>query len=555
MSKQATAKTSDLSYNRYREDFRILSGSSARVIVTPSREPYRTANTLREWAAAKDKMAYHEWDCLHGWRQWEYNQGELGKGDKAIEIFGALKKVNNVDGGGKEFADGLYVVHYPHWNLKQHAGLIQVLKLYAKDFASALRRMVLLVPEGFALPAELENDLVVLDATLPSKEELRHIYDFTIESVARDTGKAPKYDERSIEEILAVASGMTEMEFKNALTRSVVTNRLTLPNTPIEDFIAVISGVKTDVVKRSEVLEIMPPAKLSEIGGLDVLKEWLQECQGILGQAALDYGADRPKGAVLIGPPGTGKSLAAKVTASILRLPLVRFDVGRVFNSLVGASESRVRSALKLLDAMAPCVAFVDEVDKAGLDPRQGGGDSGVGKRIMGAILTHMQESQSGIFWIATANRVDSLPPELLRAGRFDKVFAVMPPNNREREQIADIHLRKRKQNASAINLAEIAAASSGYVAAEIEGAVKEAVKTSFVKKVPVTADLVIEKLGNMKPISEAFAADFTAMEEWAKNNATLASTPDDRPVSEEGGQKLLTRRKRSRTVDLGDDT
>lgn len=220
----------------------------------------------------------------------------------------------------------------------------------------------------------------------------------------------------------------------------------------------------------------------------------------------------------------TGKSASAKAIAGVLRLPLIKFDVSRVFSSLVGSSEQRVKSCLKLIESMAPCVALVDEVDKV-FNVNSGGGDSGVGARVLGTMLTFMQESKAGVFWVVTANRVSGLPPELLRKGRLDETFAVTVPNEEERMAVLGIHLRKRKHDPDTIEkLDHAAAASNGFVPAELEAAVNEALKYSFVHKVPVTGGLILEQLSQMKPLSEAFAEQFKEMEEWADNNARPAS-------------------------------
>ena len=295
-----------------------------------------------------------------------------------------------------------------------------------------------------------------------------------------------------------------------------------------------ILAAKTEAVKRSEVLEYMPVTEDLEVGGLDNLKDWMNIRKQCFTKEAREFGVARPKGIALLGPPGTGKSLSAKAISQSLGQPLIRFDVGRVFGSLVGQSEQRVRAALKLIEAIAPCVCFIDEVDKAGLDPRQGGGDSGVGKRVMGSILTFMQESKAEVFWLFTANRVDCLPPEMLRKGRLDEVWSVTAPNTREREEVLKIHLGKCKQPVPK-DLHVAVKQSAGYVSAEIEAAVKEATAEAFFDNKPVTGKLIAHQLSTMKPISVAFKDDFDAMQQGAKNNARSASLDDeeDAPVQE----------------------
>jgi hypothetical protein len=202
-----------------------------------------------------------------------------------------------------------------------------------------------------------------------------------------------------------------------------------------------------------------------------------------------------------------------------------------------------------MLEAMAPCVALIDEIDKGLGGAHQGGGDSGVSKRVLGTILTAMQESTAPIFWIASANRVDSLPAELLRKGRFDEVFAVLTPNRVERESIFNIHLRKRKQSPDKITDLHVAvSAAKGYVGAEIEAAVKEAVKVAYVSGAPLTGALLAEQLGMMKPLRVAFPEDFARMESWAENNARKASLEieemDSSPeVAQDSGKPVRRRR------------
>jgi SpoVK/Ycf46/Vps4 family AAA+-type ATPase len=309
------------------------------------------------------------------------------------------------------------------------------------------------------------------------------------------------------------------------VSKAIVENKTTWPNTPLKDFIAIISANKTAVVQKSDVLELLPPANMDDVGGLEVLKEWITMRKRCFTQEARDFGVDVPKGAVFIGPPGTGKSLAAKAIAYELEQPLIKFDIGKVFNSLVGESEARVRSALKQLEAIAPCVVLLDEVDKGLGGSHNGGGDSGVSQRILGTILTFMQENRAPIFWIMTANRVNGLPPELLRKGRMDEVFSVLPPNALERVAVLKIHLRKRFQNPDEITDLEVAvSASEGFVSAELEAAVKEAVTVAFHTDVKVTGELIKEQLGLMKPISVAFKEDFDRMRQWAAENARPAS-------------------------------
>jgi len=333
-----------------------------------------------------------------------------------------------------------------------------------------------------------------------------------------------------------------------AFSKAIISNIATWPQTEFDDFNKVLLQSKTEVIKRSEVLEMMDSRGFEEVGGLDLLKEYVRNRKDAFGDEARDFGVDRPKGIVLIGPSGTGKSLSAKAVAGTLSVPLIKFDVGKCFGSLVGQSEERVRSALKQLDAVGNAVVLLDEVDKGLGGAHQAGGDSGVTKRILGTLLTHMQESQSPIYWVFSANRIDGLPPELLRKGRMDEIFCVTTPNQHERREIFEIHLRKRKKDPAKIKMLDKAVDfSEGYVGSEIEASVAEAVNIAFHDgKRGVTVHDIIAQLNVMKPISVAFKEDFDAMARWAKNNARAASSGIEtpKPPQQEKGRPAPRRRR-----------
>lgn len=511
----------------YLNQFGILHSSAVGVILTRTREPYRAELALAEWAHVNEVGAFKRWDCLYGWLERTPDERKNPPPDGKKEVVNALSLIQDINGQGQNpFDDGVYVAQYPHWTMAKHPVLIQLLKEYSRTLPETDKQLVLIVPEGFILPPELQNDITVLDFDLPRQTELRDVYDKTLDATGDDATEFD-FSEADISTLLKTGSGMTEGEFETALSRAFIESFASEEFT-IEAVNKILMDAKTEVVKRSEVLEVMPTGRMEDIGGLDVLKDWVGKRECCFTDEAIEFGVDIPKGIVAIGPPGTGKSICAKAIAGRLKQPLIRFDVGKVFGSLVGQSEERVRAALKQLEAMSPCVAFIDEVDKAGIDPRQGGGDSGTSKRVMGNILTHMQESTAPVFWVLTANRVDGLPPEMLRKGRVDEVFAVLPPNDPERMEIIKIHLRKRKHDPDEVEgLQEAVEFSLGFVGAEIEAAIKEAVIDSYTSGEPLTGTMIADQLRGMKPISEAFKEDFDAMTQWAERNARLASSKD----------------------------
>lgn len=514
---QSTARNAE----QFRRQLTVLHQAAIGVVLCRTREPFRAIESVRDFAFA-ERIDFKVWTISRGWAS--YNRlkpEEEAVIDNAIDPLAALKKLASED------TPNISVMMYPHKPLTQNIAMIQIIKEYCRQFSESRKRLVIVTPPGWDVPAELEDDLVILDFDCPSYSELSSSYQALITGVSEP--KRPAFTPDQVDRILAAGAGMTQHEFENAVSRALVSLRGDLPNAKIDTFIDIVAKVKTEVVKRSEVLEMMEPDTIENIGGLENLKAWIRKRARCFSQQARDYGVEPPKGIALVGPPGTGKSASAKAIASVLGLPLIKFDVSRVFNSLVGQSEARVRAALKLVDGMAPCVLMIDEADKAfaGQANGSGGGDSGVGMRVLGAILTWMQETKSPVFLVVTANRTAGLPSEFLRRGRLDEIFSVTVPHDAERAEILKIHLRKRGKNPDEIQDIEAAVErSNGYVPAEIEAAVKDAIIEAYVGGVPLTGSLIAEQLQYMVPLSEAFKEQFDQMRQWAEQNARPASLP-----------------------------
>jgi len=522
MSRNLTSAQSQLRNTEvFRRHLSVMHQAAIGVMMVRTREPFRATDAMREFAHAEDMMEYKLWTITRGWATYSRTDPEAEPvADSVTEPTAALAKV-----GQSSEPNGLYVMMHPHKPLTNNITMVQLLKEYCRTFSETRKRLILIVPLGYTLPQELEDDIVIFDFDAPSYAELRESYD-TLTSTLREE-RRPRFSQVDIDRVLAAGAGMTNHEFENAISRALVSLRGKLPAVPIDEFSDVVMAVKTEVVRRSEVLEVMEADSIANIGGLENLKQWVGKRAHCFSEEARAFGVEAPKGIALIGPPGTGKSASAKAISSVLGLPLIKFDVSRVFNSLVGQSESRVRSALKLVDAMAPCVLMIDEADKAfaGQAGGGGGGDSGVGMRVLGSILTWMQETKSPVFLVVTANRTIGLPSEFLRRGRLDEVFSVTVPHEGERLDILRIHLRKRGQNPDTVaGLTHAVEKSAGYVPAELEAAVKDALIEAYVGKVPLTGELIARQLECMVPLSEAFKDDFAAMRDWAEKNARPAS-------------------------------
>ena len=318
-----------------------------------------------------------------------------------------------------------------------------------------------------------------------------------------------KLNETGLERLAQAAVGLSRSQANRAFAKALV------GDTALDDRdINLVLEEKKNVVRESGALEFYAPGEGGDdVGGLEVLKVWLRLRERALSPEAKAYGLPAPKGVALIGIPGTGKSLTAKMIASQWRLPLLRLDVGAVFGSLVGESEEKIRQALRLAELVAPCVMWIDEIEKS---LASGGLDGGTSQRVFSTILTWMQEKDKPVFVVATANDVSALPPELLRRGRFDEIFFLDLPTSEEREQIINVHLRKRKRNPANFAVDEIVAHSEGFVGAEIEQAIIDALYLAFDEegREVGTAD-ILSSLSKLVPLSKSQHERIAALRSW----------------------------------------
>lgn len=529
-----------ISQEKYIQKLDDMFASAVSVVFTPSREPRRTVEAVKAMGA-RDNVPVFVWNDVYGWKVFTGQDRTVGvpvDADSPVgNFYQALRRIlgfkigENTSNASSRFDYEKGAAYIVMEGTSPHLGLLPMtttlLKDYAYSFPETLMSLVLITSESYVIPEELAHDILVVDFDLPTKDDLRHAWDNTVANQYESKGLSVPENyipEDSVAALVNAASGMTTLEAETAYSRAFTLNDRLFPDIPVENLLAQVHRSKEDIVKKSQTLEMVNPIPVDSIGGLELLKDWFITRSVCFSEEARKAKVDAPKGVALIGPPGTGKSVCSKAVASILNLPLVRVDLGRLFGSLVGQTEARTRTMLKELEAMAPCIVWVDEVDKAGLSSGANG-DSGVSSRLLGSLLTHMSENESGLFWIFTANRTENLPSEFLRKGRLDEVFSVLPPTWAERRQIFDIHLSKRGINIDDIaDFDQVLTESRGFVSAEIEAACKEAKVLSFYRNVPVTSSLLRSTLKGIIPISEAYKDQFDAMTEWAQNNARPSS-------------------------------
>ena len=352
-------------------------------------------------------------------------------------------------------------------------------------------------------PADLDEALTLLDLPLPDADDLRQL----ISSIGLNSGSS--LEPAVLDELTQACSGLSEMRVRQVAARALARRG----SIGAEDLAEVLEE-KRQAIARSEVLEFCRSDSGTEaIGGHDSLKSWLQQRHRAFSEEARRFGLPLPRGVLLVGPQGTGKSLTAKAIARSWSMPLLRLDVGRLFAGLVGASEARTRDMIQLAEAMAPCVLWIDEIEKGfGGDGRSDGGTS---QRVLANVLTWMAEKRSPVFVVATANGVDQLPPELLRKGRFDEIFLLDLPSESERNSILELHLKQRRPGVT-LPLETVVSRCEGFSGAELEQTVIEAMHLAFAEHRELSETDLIRAASQLIPLSRTASESLERLKEWA---------------------------------------
>jgi len=370
------------------------------------------------------------------------------------------------------------------------------------------------------LPPELEHEVAVIDLDLPDVTKLGNVLDGILTSAEQ-----PPLHDAVRESVLHAALGLTTMEAENSFALSLVECRRVDP--------ILVAREKARTLKRGGLVEVVEAKpNLDDIGGLDDLKRWLSQRRPAFGSAARDYGLPVPKGLLIVGIPGTGKSLTAKATAGVLQLPLLRLDMGRVFGGIVGQSEANLRSVIRTAEAIAPCVLWIDEIEKGfGGSTGSGSSDGGTSSRVFGSFLSWMQEKEKPVFVVATANDVSQLPPEFLRKGRFDEMFFVDLPDTEERTAIWEIVIARHTRDPKSHDLGALAKVTDGFTGAEIEGAYREALHEAFAEGREPTAVDIHSAIATTTPVSKLMEERIDALRKWSKGRAREAGATSPKPA------------------------
>jgi len=486
------------------EEFGLLLRARYPILYIPTREEERVELVLTQLAKIQGGRSVYIWDYVDGYQGNPNDQG-FGKRNplQALELLDKLPSVTA----------GIFILRDFHRFLEDVA-VCRKLRNLARSLKSQPKNVVLLSPQ-LTIPTDLGDVVTVVDFPLPTAGEIR------TEMTRLLANLGQSLDSQLLEDLARSAQGLSMERIHRVLAKAIASHHQ-LEATDIQ----LLLEEKRQTIRQTQILDFFPTQEtMTDIGGLDNLKEWLLRRGNAFSHQARQYGLPHPRGLLLAGIQGTGKSLTAKAIAHHWHLPLLRLDVGRLFAGLVGESESRTRQMIQIAEALAPCVLWIDEIDKgfAGLD---GKGDSGTTNRVFSTFITWLAEKQSPVFVVATANNIEALPTEILRKGRFDEIFFVGLPNQTERQEIFTVHLsRLRPHHGSNFHLERLAYETPDFSGAEIEQTIVEAMHIAFSQNRDFTTDDILEAASQMIPLARTAQGQIRILQDWAAaGKARLAS-------------------------------
>jgi SpoVK/Ycf46/Vps4 family AAA+-type ATPase len=490
------------------EELNILLQAQYPLIYLVTSEEERAEQAVSALAQAKPPRRLFLWTVTHGIV--EYGQPRNVTQHNTVSPEAAIEWVM------RQREPGIYVFKDLHPFIDSPA-VNRWLRDAIASFKGTQKAIVLMSPVQ-TVPIELEKEVIVIDFALPDMTELNQVLSTQLEQV-----RTRRITTEAREKLLKAALGLTRDESEKVYRKAYVTaGRLT------EEEVDIVLSEKKQLIRRNGILEyIEEDDTIDSVGGLDELKRWLRQRSNAFTERAREYGLPQPKGMLILGVPGCGKSLIAKTTSRLWGLPLLRLDMGRVYDgSMVGRSEANLRNALKTAESISPAILFIDEMDKA-FAGSTGSADSdgGTSSRIFGSFLTWMQEKTSPVFVMATANRVERLPGEFLRKGRFDEIFFVDLPTPEERKEIFKIHLEKRRREIERFDLDVLASVCDGFSGAEIEQALVAAMYEAFAQDREFTQLDIIAASRATLPLSKTMTEQVTALRDWARQRARPAAS------------------------------
>lgn len=487
-------------------DLGVTVDSGTPIIVVETFDESNALDLVRRVANVRD-LPFYQWTITDG-----LNKGGI--------VFGLERKAEHQQPEEvlhyiKHRAEpGVYVLCDMHHWLVDEPKHIRLLK----DFAIRNRdnrKVVVLLSHRFDLPPELSRLSARFQLSLPTHEQILDIVKQEANQWGRNNhGVKVKTDKQTLQQLVVNLQGLTDSEVRQVARGAIIDDGAISASDLPE-----VSRAKFRLMDMEGVLHYeYDTAKFAEIGGMDALKSWLEKRRAVFASNQ-SAGIEPPKGIMLTGVQGGGKSLAAKAVAGLWGVPLLRLDMSALYNKYHGETERNLRESLKLAEKMAPCILWIDEIEKG---VSSDANDSGVSKRVLGSLLTWMAEHKAKVFTVATANDISRLPPELVRKGRFDELFFVDLPCHQARARIFDIHLRKRMLDPTQFNVAQLVTASAGFSGAEIEQAVVSAVYTAISEQQETSTTDILSELNRTSPLSVVMEEKLTALRLWARERAMV---------------------------------
>ncbi len=495
------------------DDIEVLIRARYPVIYVVTWEESRVEDAIAEIAAKREKKIL-TWSVCRGIVPYGTSpQSQRNTDSKTCDPQVALNQVlDMVDPAIFIFKD-----FHPYLNDPAVVRKVREVALYLKNSYKTL----ILISPTLRLPLELEKEVSVVDFGLPSREHVMQLLERTTEEVNKNNKLNISLTDSAKEALVNAAMGLTINEAENVFAKTLVkTGGLSEKDVPI------ILSEKEQIIRKSGMLEYYRASEeFGNVGGMEELKDWLRKRSSAFSADARKFGLPTPKGALLIGVQGCGKSLCAKALASLWRVPLLRLDLGKVFSSLVGSSEENVRSAVRVAESVAPAILWIDEIEKAFSGTHSSSfSDGGTTSRVFGTFITWLQEKTAPVFVIATANNISQLPPELLRKGRFDEIFFIDLPGREDRAEIFRIHIAKRGRDPGGFDLDQLAEATDGFSGAEIEEAVAATLFDVFDKGQDLSTEALLNSVRSTVPLYRTMQEDIERLRDWARDRARPAS-------------------------------
>ena len=492
----------------FNDEFELLLRARYPLIYIPTPEEERLETVIAQSAKRLGDRAVYIWDFVDGYQG---NPNDMGFARR--NPLQALEFVEKL----AESAAAILILRDFHRFLED-ISVSRKLRNLSRRLKSQPKNIVIVTPQ-VAVPSDLTEVLTVLEFPLPDASEIKAEVGRLLAATGQSLG------DKVLDELVRSCQGLSLERIRRVLTRAIASHGEIQP----ED-VELVLEEKRQSIRQTQILEFYPTQeKISDIGGLDNLKDWLLRRGGAFTERARQCGLPHPRGLLLVGIQGTGKSLTAKAIAHHWHLPLLRLDVGRLFGGLVGESESRTRQMIQLAEALAPCILWIDEIDKAfsGLDSK---GDAGTTSRVFGTFISWLAEKKSPVFVVATANNIQALPPEMLRKGRFDEIFFVGLPSQEERWAIFELHLsRLRAHNLKSYDLERLAYETPDFSGAEIEQTLIEAMHIGFSQNRDFTTDDILEAASQIIPLARTAQEQIQFLQDWAAAGKARLASRDSR--------------------------